>query len=466
MRGDANVNQKNVSRVSLFKHLLTKYSLLSVDLDHPTYHHFLGNGVFDSSLDVLLYPDNPLASESLTEVLCKHQNPLIQSHHDIILSRFTLGQAALPPNEDNIEAPKVENKRMKIIWSDDGIADYKEHVGDNLARLRETWCDPSSPASMSVLLSATYALLSSAAALTNKTVSLSAPLNPKPRNNPDISALQRDLLVKHKALAHLKSRDSSHSELSDANQEYLKIRKSYQQALRKYRRDEAVSRDEKLNSVLTNNPAAIQKSINSLRNSSSSKIHTLHVGDATYVGQAVPDGFYDSLSSLKAPDLSTIHSTSHYQSTLSDFKHILKICRSGDPIPEISPKTSTEILFSLRQNVNDFYSITANHFVNAGHSGVAHFHFLLAALIKNVNLAGLDELNTIWACILYKGHGKDKQSDRSYRTISTCPIIAKALDTYVGLLYGDCWSSVQATTQFQGQGSSHELAALLMTEAI
>ena len=164
--------------------------------------------------------------------------------------------------------------------------------------------------------------------------------------------------------------------------------------------------------------------------------------------------------------MTSIHSTSQYQSTLSDYEHILKICQSGNPIPEISYKSSTEILLSLKASVNDYYSITANHFINAGFAGFAHFHYLLSALIKNVNLADLDELNTIWACILYKGHGKDKESDRSYRTISTCPILAKALDTYVGQLYAESWSDAQADTQFQGPGSSHELAALMLTEAI
>ena len=81
-------------------------------------------------------------------------------------------------------------------------------------------------------------------------------------------------------------------------------------------------------------------------------------------------------------------------------------------------------------------------------------------------MSSLEELNTIWACILYKGHGKDRESDRSYRTISTCPIIAKALDFYIGELYGSGWADTQAETQFQGSGSSHELAGLLLTEAI
>ena len=37
---------------------------------------------------------------------------------------------------------------------------------------------------------------------------------------------------------------------------------------------------------------------------------------------------------------------------------------------------------------------------------------------------------------------------------------------YVGLLHGQGWADVQAPTQFQGSGSSHELAALLLTECI
>ena len=421
LRGDANVNPKNVSRSSLFKHFTSKFSFKSVELGHPTYHHFLGDGAFDSSLDVLLYSSSPLISESLTQVVCKHYNPLIQSHHDNILSSFCLAPADIPDPDENVVAPKIDNNRVKILWTDEGISKYEELVGDNLTRLRDTWCDPSSPASMSILLSASYSLLSSAATQTNKTINLSVLPKPKPRLHPTVNALQKDMLTKHKSFASLKTAQLSPSDIFNSSQEYLKSKKSYEQAMRKEKIADSVQRDEKLQNIPTN-PSAIHSAIKSLRNSNTSKIHTLHVGDNAYVGSAVPDGFFDSLSSPKSPDLTAIHSTSQYQSTLSDFQHILKICRSGEPIPDISPKTSTEILLSLKANVNDFYSITANHFINAGRSGFAHFHFLLAAIIVNVNLAGLDELNTVWACILYKGHGKDKQSDRSYRTISTCPL--------------------------------------------
>ena len=67
---------------------------------------------------------------------------------------------------------------------------------------------------------------------------------------------------------------------------------------------------------------------------------------------------------------------------------------------------------------------------------------------------------------MYKGHLKDGESDRSYRKISCSPLIAKALDVYAGKLYSDGWTSVQPDTQFQGSGSSHELAGVLLTESI
>ena len=46
----------------------------------------------------------------------------------------------------------------------------------------------------------------------------------------------------------------------------------------------------------------------------------------------------------------------------------------------------------------------------------------------DVNNISLNEVSSVNAVVLFKGHGKDKESDRSYRTISTCPLLAKSLD--------------------------------------
>ena len=87
-------------------------------------------------------------------------------------------------------------------------------------------------------------------------------------------------------------------------------------------------------------------------------------------------------------------------------------------------------------------------------------------IIRNINLAGIPELNSIYSIVLYKGHGKDKNDAKSYRTISTCPLIAKALDAHVRSLSIEAWNTSQASTQYQGDSMSHELASLLLTETI
>ena len=98
--------------------------------------------------------------------------------------------------------------------------------------------------------------------------------------------------------------------------------------------------------------------------------------------------------------------------------------------------------------------------------GQTNFFHLMNAIISNVNNSGIDELNTIYAVVLHKGHGKSTEDAKSYRTISTCPILAKALDIYLRDLSCEEWASQQASTQFQGQKMSHELASLLLTETI
>ena len=120
----------------------------------------------------------------------------------------------------------------------------------------------------------------------------------------------------------------------------------------------------------------------------------------------------------------------------------------------------------MKPEVNFFFGITVNHYNHAGPAGWLHFHLLLNNLISNVNSTTITEINDVYACILFKGHGKEKTSDRSYRTISTCPVLAKALDLYIRDLHINSWNEDQATTQFQGKGSSHELAAVLLTETI
>ena len=62
--------------------------------------------------------------------------------------------------------------------------------------------------------------------------------------------------------------------------------------------------------------------------------------------------------------------------------------------------------------------------------------------------------------MLQKGHGKDNNLSSTYRFHSqSCRYLSG------GALKED-WKSCQADTQFQGEGMSHELAALLLTKII
>ena len=116
--------------------------------------------------------------------------------------------------------------------------------------------------------------------------------------------------------------------------------------------------------------------------------------------------------------------------------------------------------------LKDLFNISAYHYLYSGEAGLEHFPFMVNNIINDSNHLTIEELNVVWACILYKGHGKDRFVDTSYRTISICPFLSKALDTYIGDLYSSKWNSQTAETQYQQEGSSHDLAALTLTETI
>ena len=468
IRGDANCNPNNTRRTALFSHFTNKHKFNSIDFGHPSHHHFTGDGLHDSQLDVLLHQSGSSHPEAISDIFCKLQHPLVTSAHDVIMSTcFLLPQPSVSQDSsENIVAPKVENDRIKIIWDEDCTEQYQELIGENLSRLRETWSNFSSPAAVSILLKSTNDVLSTAASASNKVIKLGQEFQPKPVLNLETLEAQTKVLRLSKLVKHMSaSSNSSVKQLCEAKQAVTAARAAYKRAINADNKAADDTRDQLLYSVLQSNPRKVYSTLKS-KGAKSSKIHSLKVGNKVYTGSNVSDGFFDSLSSLKAPDMSHIHSSPSYQSIFSDYSTIRKICSSGLKIPPISPRDATEILYNLKPDVNDLYSVTARHYINAGIEGARHFHFLMNLIIQNVNLFSLEELNSVWAMVLHKGHGKPKDSDRSYRTISTCPLLSKSLDKYIGSLFESGWAAAQAETQFQGSGSSHELAALLLTESI
>ena len=467
IRGDSNVNKKNLNRVSLLNQFLDDFSLQRVNIPHNTYHHFVGSGLFDSDIDVLLHSSATSIIEHVDEIICKHENPLILSHHDVILSTFSL--PASPPQPKSIQlvkAPRVTNTRKKIVWSHDGVQQYQNLIKPQLKSLREAWLDPSSTVSMSVLLQMTNFALTQAASSTNEAVDLGKKQVVKSARTPSSIAKARNALTKAnkklKALLH----SSCLVSISSARAVLKSAQKKYRQEVRNFRIKAGVARDERLHTILTENPSSLHGYIKSCKNSKASCIQKLTVGQKVYEGESVADGFFDSMSALKSCDTEQLKCDPSLADQMSNYEHILKICEDKHKIPPITRKICASLLSKLKKNVKDFYSITALHYVNAGEEGLTHFHCLLNAIIDNVNNASIKELNTAHGLILYKGHRKEKTSDRSYRTISTCPLLAKSLDLYLRDLYHELWDGCQAETQYQGTGSSHELASLLVTEVV
>ena len=169
---------------------------------------------------------------------------------------------------------------------------------------------------------------------------------------------------------------------------------------------------------------------------------------------------------IKSCDINQLKSDANLSEHFSTHQHILKICNNQSKLPQVSLTVAKDLLTRIKKDVKDYYCVTARHYLNAGNEGIEHFCKLLNTIIENENIAALKELNTTHGLILHKGHNKDVNSDRSYRTISTCPFLSKSLDLYIRDLYQHLWDQSQASTQYQGSGSSHELAALLISEAI
>ena len=388
------------------------------------------------------------------------------SHHDLLLSQIFLPELRVPIVSEAPNAPKVCNNRAKIKWSETGILDYQTAIGSGLDDLANRWCNSESRNSISILLSATYSLLNIAATSTNKYTDLGKDFKPKPQKNFKLLELRKSVLDIHKQKRALNSLPHPDPSYLEEIQEKLRAARSiYSRTLRESQQQDQDRRDQELSHLLATDPSKVHQAIRRSK-AADSAISTLRVGSKTFTGHNVCDGFFESMANLKDPDMSSITSSPSFLETLRDYRNVLELAKSGEPLPEIELFESVELLYSVKSEVNDLFSITASHFINAGAAGVRHFHLLLSTLIANLNNASLSELNDIWAMVLYKGHNKDKEIDRSYRTISTCPLLAKCLDIHIGRRYYSEWRQLQAPTQYQGEGSTHELASLLLTEVV
>ena len=464
IRGDSNVNPNNKSRARIFTHFCSELELVRIPIKHKTYHHFLGDGLFDSNIDVILQSSDAKYQEKVVQIMCKNNFPEIDSGHDIIISTVSIPYQPVPTTKSPLPlAPLVPDTRHKVVWAEETIPTYKNLVAPRLTSIRENWYLPNSAASVSLLLDLTNCAFNQTASTTSKTVSSKQPSAAKTLK---ITKAVRDarskLTMAHSAYkSELKINSSA---VPTAKAMWMNAKKRYRFQCRSETHTEDLKRDSEIFSVFSSSPKLFHK-IRSSKSSSAKTVPYLTVGDKTYPEHLVGDGLFASISDLKKKNSAQTNSP-QYNSMVDDFKYILKICRNKQDIPKITLHESSKILNRMKPYVRDFWSITPLHFIHAGEQGYFHFNFLMNAVIMEINSSSVKELNTVLALLLHKGHGKPVTSDRAYRTISTCPVVSKALDMYLQDLFIDLWNSDQASTQYQGERSSHELASLLITETI
>ena len=464
IRGDSNVNKNHSERVRILNSLANAMNLASLPIPHKTYHHFLGHGAFDSSIDIIMLSKTKSVSEQILDVFCKFDHPMIQSHHDIILSSCSLPASPQEPLPAVAIAPRIENTRTKVLWSESSIEDYKSLVSNKLDGVRERWLNPESKSSVSILLRTTSEILTKSAESTQNFIKLK---DTKPEKSTKVPYQVKKAKNRLKSSLKLFKRvDKNDLEKVAAAKDALdQAKKTFRSLHRNMKHRDVVAQSEKLFSILSGGSSKVHHRIKSSKSTATLKIPFLSVGSEKFEGDLVPDGFFQSITSLKTQD-KDLRSSPAFKDYNEDYTNILEICRHKKDIPEIPLDKSTAILMKMRPSVTDFYSMTTQHYINAGHEGLLHFNFLLNCIISDLNNSTVEELNNVYALLLHKGHGKIKTDERSYRTISTCPLLSKALDLYLRDLHAEKWQAVQADTQYLGEGSSHELAAVLVTELI
>ena len=206
--------------------------------------------------------------------------------------------------------------------------------------------------------------------------------------------------------------------------------------VRTYWRKFSHKRDSTVSPLLTHSPQKLYSTIRKNKGSSTPVLHLLNVGDKTYEGSQVSDGFYAALSDLKNSDL---HAFPTFDELSQKDNYLFHLGKAGLPIPQISLQETGSILKKMKPSVSDLYSITPKHYLTAGESGTIHFYELLKMISVNVELP---ELKSAQSIVLHKGHGKPCSSHRSYCCISTCPRLSKGMDCWIGTLRRSYWNSL------------------------
>ena len=333
IHGDSNSSRRNKSRHNLFSNFCSDLNLARVHMHHNTYHHFMGQGMSDSELDVILHSKHSGIHEALLTICCKHEDIKIDSHHDLLLSLSTVPAhpVTAPDKARNIVAPKLEHTRHRVVWTEDSSQEYKSLVLSHLSRIRDSWLNTSSRASISVLLQATNMVLTQAASTVNKTVKLSSKLSPRSVSIPASIRRSNARLARSARRLRWQLNDGRYSgEIVEKTRAEYKMRKSeHRKAVRRKRTEEGIRRDKLASSILTNNPTKLFQAVRAGTKSSNQVIKKLFVNDKVYEGDEVCDGFYDNISFLKTEAHNDLHTSENFVAADEEYKNILN-CVSKD----------------------------------------------------------------------------------------------------------------------------------------
>jgi hypothetical protein len=269
LRGDSNANINNRNRYNIFMSFLTYFNFSSTSTSHKTYHHFFGQGLFDSRIDVIVQPLTSTPQERIDNVLCSKQYPEIDSHHDIIVSSVVIPTVDVPADDPHlVTAPRVVNTRQKIIWSDENLPEYQTLVSSRLAQIRKDWSIPDSATSVSILLKLTNDLLSQAAATTNKAI----PLNTlHEKKSPGIPYEIKKAKNKLKR-AHAEHKQANPVHKKDASDNLHNAKKGYRLVVRRQNHFEDLVRDSQLFTMISGNSSPLHRKIRSSKMSSSASV--------------------------------------------------------------------------------------------------------------------------------------------------------------------------------------------------
>ena len=229
----------------------------------------------------LRYPDK------LLEIICKHDNPLIMSSYDLVVSSFKLHHKP-HSHEATPKATRVLRPRFRVIWDNHGIPLYSSMLANTLASLLESLGDPSSPEKVSSLLSLTNQAILSAAKCSFKVIKLSKPPKPgKPKVDPTVRHLSKQ--ISQITVQIRKTSDATTK--SELAKKRSSLSHAYTSDIRKANLCTYRECDTRSNQILSSNPSTFHQYARSLRPPNPA-IDKLESGGYVFQSEEVADGFF------------------------------------------------------------------------------------------------------------------------------------------------------------------------------